>query len=218
MSLNSNAYWPASAWDGSTVRANTQNHGESPGPMDWDQLVAEVMNLENFLIGADGSAGVAGTNVAAAETGIPMRKTTLTVSGTITMTDATTAGCHGSRKIYDFPLGVIKIHSVKTDVHLVAGAGGIADDAAAVAALGSATVGTGDATLTTTEADIVASTAATLTTGEGDMDAIGNGVTLDGRSTAADCFLNIAVPDADSSASDTFTISGTINIVWSLVA
>lgn len=217
MSFSAGAYFPTSVWDGESTR-NRQVHGTAPNPMEWDQLVEEVRNMQMMNIGQDGNAGTAGTGVTAAETGVSLRKTTLTVSGDITMTDAGAAGNHGTLKVLDFPLGVIKIHSVKTDVHLLAGAGGIADDAAAVAALGSAAVSTDNATLTGTEADIVASTAATLTTGEGDMDAISNGVTLDGRSTAADINLNIAVPDADSTASDTFTISGTVDIEWSLVA
>lgn len=217
MTLSAGAYFPTSVWDGVSTN-NRQVHGESPNPMDWDQAVEEIQNMQKLTIGQDGNAGAGVTGAVATETGVPLRKTTLTLSGTVTMTDAGAAGCHGTKKIYDFPTGVIKIHSVKTDVHLVAGAGGIADDAAAVASLGSAAVGTDNATLTGTEADIVASIAATLTGGAGDADSIGNGVTLDGRSSAADCNLNLAVPDADSTASDTFTISGTIDIEWSLVA
>lgn len=217
MSLSAGAYFPTSVWDGVSVN-NRQVHGESPNPMEWDQLVEEVKNMQSKSLGQDGSEGTAGTGVTAVESGESVRKTTLTVSGDVTMTDATTAGCHGTLKVLDLPLGVIKIHSVKTDVHLVAGDGGIADDAEAVASLGSAAISTDNATLLGTEADIVASTAATLTTGEGDMDATSDGVTLDGRSSAADVNLNIAVPDADSSASDTFTISGTIDILWSVIA
>jgi hypothetical protein len=218
MSIRTAGNFPTSVWDGETINSGIQVHGESPGPRQWAQLLEEINNMQSNALGADGSEGTAGTGVTGVESGVPLRKTTLTVSGDITMTDATTAGTHGSLKIYDFPLGVIKIHSVKTDVHLLSDAAGLDADAEVVAALGSATVSTDNATLTGTEANIVASTAATLTTSEGDFDAISNGVTLDGRSSAADCYLNLAAPDADTDANDAVTISGTVVIEWSLVA
>jgi hypothetical protein len=40
-------------------------------------------------------------------------------------------------------------------------------------------------------------------------------VAFDGTATAKDAWLNIAVPDAGSTANDTFTVSGTITLVWS---
>jgi hypothetical protein len=218
MSIRTAGNFPTSVWDGETINGGIQVHGESPGPKEWQQLLEEINNIQSYLISGDESDGTAGTGVTAVEAAQNIKKTTLTVSGDITMTDATTAGTHGSLKIYDFPVGVIKIHSVKTDVHLVSDAAGLDADAEVVAALGSATVSTDNATLTGTEADIVASTAATLTTSEGDFDAISNGVTLDGRSSAADCYLNLAAPDADTDADDAVTISGTVVIEWSLVA
>lgn len=174
-------------------------------------------------VGADGVAGVAPGNGAAAGTGNvateqsgPVHTTVLTITAlSITMTDATTAGCHGSQKIYDFPAGNIVILGATTDLAITAGAGGITDTAAVVGSVGSATVGTDNATLSGTEANIVPSTAASLTGGVGACDGQSTGVVvLDGTDTAADAYLNLAVPDAGSSANDTISVSGTVTLVW----
>ena len=145
-------------------------------------------------------------------------KTVLTLDGaSITMTDAGVAGSHGSLKLFDFPSGSIVFLGATCDLTITAGAGGITDTAAAVGAIGTATVGTGDATLTGTEADLIPSTASPLTAGAGVTK--GKSVTagiavLDGTATAVDAWLNFAVPDAGSTANDTLTVSGTITLVW----
>lgn len=165
-------------------------------------------------IGAAGELGVVATEYGDAA----IHKTVLTLSGiSITMTDASTAGCHGSLKVYDFPNGIIQILGSSYDLTTLAGAGGIGDTAALVGSLGSATVSTSNATLTTTEADLIASTSGTLTAGAGTLKSYGSLVAtaFDGHTTAVDAYLNLAVPDAGSSASDTVTVSGTITIVWS---
>lgn len=136
----------------------------------------------------------------------------------ITMTDATTAGCHGFVKLYDFPACNLLFLGATCDLSITAGTGGIADTAAVVAAIGTAQVATADATLTTTEADLIPSTAATLTGGVGA--AKGKTVTagvavFDGTATAKDAYLNFAVPDAGSTGNDTLIVSGTIVLVWS---
>jgi hypothetical protein len=148
-----------------------------------------IATLKKLLTGTPGflpgpisvSAGAgtpAGTGVTATEYGDGIfHKTVLTFASlVITMTDATTAGSHGTQKIYDFPAGQIGILGVVTDLHIVA-ATGIGATAAVVGAIGTAAVGTDNATLLTTEADIVPSTAATLTDSAGDFNAImGNSV------------------------------------------
>lgn len=167
---------------------------------------------------SSGVGAVNGAALSAVEYGDNVvHKTVITLSSlSVTMTDATTSGCHGSHKVYDFPAGVIQLLGAVCDLSVTAGAGGIADGAAVVASLGSATAGTNNATLTSTEADMVASTAATLTAGVGAFDAHGSLVAtgFDGHTTPVDAFLNLAVPDADSSASDTITVSGTITLTW----
>lgn len=137
----------------------------------------------------------------------------------VAFVDATTAGSHGGHQLLTFPEGQILILAAKTDLAVLAGAGGIADDAAIVAALGTIVVTTANDALTSTEADIIASTAVTLTAGAGNFDAatIAAGIALDGTATAKDVWLNFAVPDADSSADDTLAVTGTIDLFWLLL-
>lgn len=137
----------------------------------------------------------------------------------IAVVDATTAGAHGGLELLTFPEGQILIVAVKTDLAILAGSGGIGDDADVVAALGTVIVATNNAALTTTEADIIASTAITLTAGAVDFNAatIAAGIALDGTAGAKSVFLNFAVPDADSSADDTLAVTGTIDLFWLLL-
>lgn len=137
----------------------------------------------------------------------------------VTMTDAGAAGSHGSAKIYDFPEGMIFRAGCVAELSTTAGAGGISDTAALVGALGTTATATDNATLTTTEANFVPSIAGTLTGGAGSLDGAGDGsvTLLDGHTSAVDLYLNIAVPDADSTASDTVTVSGTVSCVWTNV-
>lgn len=147
-----------------------------------------------------------------------LHKTVLTLTDvSIAMTDAAAAGNHGSLQLYDFPTGVVFLLGAVTDLTTLAGAGGLADTAALVGSIGSVTLATDNATLTSTEADIVPSTAGTLSSGAGVLD--GETTTaliaiFDGTATAADAFLNLAVPDAGTSANDTLELDGTITIYW----
>ncbi len=165
---------------------------------------------------AAGNGAAAGTGNVATEQRGNVHTTVLTMTAmSITMTDATTAGCHGSQKIYDFPAGNIMILGATTDLAITAGSGGITDTASVVGSIGSAAIGTDNATLSSTEANIVPSTAATLTGGVGAMDGESTAsAILDGTATAVDAYLNIAVPDAGSSASDTVSVTGTVTLVW----
>lgn len=162
------------------------------------------------------NGAVAGSGAAASERTSPVHKTIITLTArSVTMVDAGAAGCHGGTKIYDFPAGNISIIGATTDLAITAGAGGIVDGAAVVGSVGSVVVATDNATLTSTEANIVPSTVATLTAGVGACDGESTaGTTLDGTATAVDAYLNFAVPTADSSADDTIAVTGTVTIIW----
>ena len=163
-------------------------------------------------------AGVADSRLVVDESGGAIRTVLKLDKLVITMTDATTAGCHGSVKLYDFPACNLLFLGATCDLTVTAGTGGIADTAAVVAAIGTAAVSTADATLTTTEADLIPSTAATLTAGAGAAKGktlTAGVVVFDGTTTAKDAYLNFAVPDAGSTGNDTLIVSGTITLVWS---
>jgi hypothetical protein len=175
--------------------------------------------LRDALVG-DGAAGAAASiSVAVAESSAGAIKTVMTLdSVVITMTDATTAGSHGSLKLYDFPECNLLFLGGTCDLVITAGEGGITDTAAVVGSVGTVTVGTDNATLTTTEADLIPSTASPLTGGVGatkGKTVTAGVVVFDGTGTAKDAFLNFAVPDADSADDDTLIVSGTITLVWS---
>ena len=175
------------------------------------------LNLLRDAASSSALAGVANAGAVVNET-VGTIRTTLQLSGTVvTMTDATTAGCHGSIKLYDFPACNLLFLGATCDLTVTAGTGGIADTAAVVAAIGTAAVSTADATLTTTEADLIPSTAATLTAGAGAAKGktlTAGVVVFDGTTTAKDAYLNFAVPDAGSTGIDTLIVSGTITLVW----
>lgn len=165
-----------------------------------------------------GTGITAGSMTTVSEAGAIVRESTITLSSdTVAMTDATTNGCHGSLLIGTFPVGGVSVLGCRgTFSSIEAGAGGVGDAASLVISVGSATVGTDNATLTTTEANILPSTAATLSSGKNTtVDAATTaGCFLNGASSAAKIYLNFAVPDADSSGNDTITVSGTVKLQW----
>lgn len=160
----------------------------------------------------------ANASTAASTTADGMLKTVITLSGrSITMTDAGAAGSHGSIQLYDFPQCNLSFLGATCNLTLTAGVGGITDTAAVVVGVGTTTLATDNATLTGTEADLVPSTAATLTAGAGTgkgKSLTAGAVVFDGTTTAKDAWLNLAIPDAGSTADDTITVSGTVTLVW----
>ncbi len=166
-----------------------------------------------------GAGAAAGTGVVATEYGAgTYHQTVLTLTNTpVIMTDATTAGNQGTLKVYDFPAGNLTMLGATCDLTTLAGAGGIADTGALVGSVGTAAVGVDNATLTTTEANLIPSTAGTLVAGAGTLKGKSTTALLavfDGTTTAVDAILNLAVPDAGSSADDTVTVNGTITLSW----
>lgn len=135
----------------------------------------------------------------------------------ITITDADTAGAHGALKFADFGAGLVRILGGITDLSLTAAAG-IGATGAIVCGVGTATVGTDNATLASTEQNVIPSTSVTLVASAGalkaETTATEGAVTLDGTSTAADLFLNMAVSATDATANSTVTVSGSIRITW----
>lgn len=131
----------------------------------------------------------------------------------ITMTDATTNGNHGGHKFADFSAGLVAIIGAISNLTVTAAAG-IDADAALVGSVGSAVVANTNETLTSTEADIIPSTACTLSDSDGVMDGEFSAIAvLNGTGTAADVYLNFAAPGADASANSTITVNGYIDLI-----
>lgn len=166
-----------------------------------------------------GAGAAAGSGVAATERAGIVQKTVIALTAaSVPVTDSTggsnTGG--GGLKIYDFPEGNLFVLGATMSLSVTAGAGGITDTAQMVAALGTAAAGT-DGTLSSTEADIIPSSAATLTGGANAAVTGKSTATpvFDGTATAKDLYLNFAVPDAGmGSGDDTVSVTGTVVVHW----
>lgn len=109
----------------------------------------------------------AATGLTITETGVGnLRQTIFSFSAfSVATTDAGANGGHGASLLATFPESIVRILGVGYDVTMTAGSGGIADGAALVWSLGSVTNTLANETLTSTEADILPSVAATLVAG-----------------------------------------------------
>jgi hypothetical protein len=193
--------------------------GEERAWVDAHTVIQRVVTEANAET-ASGSGVVSGTGVTVVESGdAALKKTVLTFTNvSVTMTDATTAGSHGSLKVYDFPAGLLSYLGGTTDLTIARVGTAITTTAAVVGAVGTTATATDDDALTTTEADLIPSTASTLTAGAGVTKgkyAVAPQVPFDGTATAVDAYLNFAIPDAGSTGNDALLVNGTITLVWS---
>lgn len=147
-----------------------------------------------------------------------IHKTVLTLTATpVTITDdAGVAQYGGTVKIYDLPEGAISFLGCVVDGDLTLGVTGtIIATYDGDVALGTVTATTG-ATLTGTEADIMASVP--LSTAIADVAATaGISATptiIDGTATAKDVFLNFVIDDDATHTSGTGTFTGTVTMLW----
>lgn len=160
--------------------------------------------------------GGAGVGVTVAENMLSSRHMKITVSATVACVDATTSGSQGTLLLGTFPEGNILFLGAVVNLTIARVGTAIAAGAAVIGSIGTV-VPAVDTTLTSTEANMVASTACTLTTGAGAFAAVGaSPAVLDGTGGAKTINLNFVVPDADSSGNDSLTVTGTVDLsyVW----
>lgn len=163
---------------------------------------------------------VAGSGIAVEEQIFVFNRTKFTLTNWVqTLTDTGANGAHGGIKIYDFPEGLLLINGVVASATVVAGAGGVADGAVVLQALGTAVAATDNATLVGTgEGNILASNSTTLSSGAGTWGTQATGLVLNsGVNTPTDMYLNTVVADADVSAGDEIVYNGTIWVVWGII-
>lgn len=130
---------------------------------------------------------------------------------------------YGGVQVYTFPLGLINTFAARVQGNLTLGVTGtIINTYTGVNALGSVTASTG-ATLIGTEATYLQSTAnATAAAKVAAISSISVATALtetasrvvDGRTTAAQMFLNFAIADDVSHTAGTGTFTGTITFTW----
>ncbi len=201
------------------VRANQQFYSNTTGSWAVQTLTAPTivgLTADPTTTVGVGTVGTGAVAVTESGTGA-YHKTLFTFTAySLTMTDAGAAGNQGGAKIYSFPQGIITVLNASCNTTTLAGTGGIADTGAAVESLGTVVAAVDNATLTSTEADIIASFAGTLSSGAGVFTkyASVNATSYDGHTTSIDMYLNAAVPDAGSSATDTLAFTGTCTVLW----
>lgn len=172
-------------------------------------------------------AAVTSIGIKATECGTgAVRQTVLTFTNTPVVTGNTTGASFGSAKIYDFPKGRIAVLGVtayftQITFNTTAGTNGdIAGGGSGDFSIGS--TATADATLATTDVDMLPSTAMLdpFVTGVGRSNVVGAlaaAAQFDGTTTAIDAYLNVIIDDADVSdaaASDNVYFTGTVTITW----
>jgi len=191
-----------------------------------DTVVGSVINLYRahptvFQIlsgpGKSMSVGSAATGVTSVDSETGLNRTVLTlVNASVATVDAGAAGAHGTMPLYTFPEGLIAILAATMNLTIARVGTGLTTTSAIVAAIGSVVAATDNATLTSTEADILPSTASTLTAGAGVTKGKTTAVAvLDGTTTPVVARLNFATPDAGSTATDALLVNGTVTLLWS---
>ena len=173
-----------------------------------------IIDSGGVSVASTGGAGaVVGATCTAAEYGVNgIHKTVLTI-GTLGNIVLENKDDGNGIKIYDFPAGYIQITGATCNLVATSDA---AITTAYAMALGSTVGADGTATLTGTQADVIASTA--ITCGAGNEDFHGAPATtsnIDGTSTEMDLYVNAAVGNANISGTSNVTVtSGTITIYW----
>jgi len=194
------------------------------------KLFRDLLSGDSGVPGGAFGAGLPnGATVSVQELGVgPIRRTILSLAATpVTITDdAAVAQFGGTGKIYDFPEGALCILGAVVQGSLTLGTTGtIINSFTGVNALGSATATTG-ATLVSTEADILQSTAnATASSKVAAINSIPVATALteagarwlDGTTTPIDMFLNFAIADDATHTSGTGSFTGTITVLWTLL-
>lgn len=148
-----------------------------------------------------------------------LRQTVFTLTNVaVAVTDNGVNGGNGPLKLYDFPVGLVQITGASTDLTMTAD-GGLTATSAVVASLGTAAAANTDATLTSTEADIIPSTACTLSSSAGTFKGKSTSTqfaasVFDGTSTPKALYLNFATPDAGITANAVLTVNGTVRVTW----
>lgn len=174
-------------------------------------------NIDKLNTLLDSTDGVkSGANVTVSQSAlIPQYATFTFTAQSVTTTDATTAGAHGNLKFYTFPEGNVAVLGAVSNLTIARVGTAITTTAAVVSSVGTVAASNADATLTSTEANVIPSTAGTLNAGAGTVKGESTAVVvIDGTTTAGDLFLNFAMPDASSTGNDALLVSGTVKVAY----
>jgi len=191
-----------------------------------DPATIDLEQPDNLLVGTlittSGTGDVAGTGNTAVEYASGVHQTVITLATTtIAMADEASTVAWGGIKIYDFPEGAVMVLSAVSDIVVTKSSAGVDDTWDGDFAIGTATAAN-DAALTSTEADIIASTTmaqavAGVAAADGQSTTSEVPLIIDGTTTAGDVWLNFIVDDADQDITTTpcnFICNGTVTLTW----
>lgn len=193
------------------------------GTLRWDSITG-VKVLDSGGANATGTVGAVVSGVASTvtvgETGQGnFRTTTFTLTAMPVTVANTTGASFGSQQLYDFPAGRVLVLGVTAYFGTIDWNGQITATGSGDYSLG--TTATSDATLDSTDVDLLPSSAMLdpFVSGVGRSNAgtaLAASAQFDGTATAKDLFLNVIVDDADVGDTDTDIIlfSGTIVVTW----
>lgn len=180
-------------------------------------------NLEG-LVGVVPNAVKAYVSAAEFSNGLWTRTVLTCTAVPISFADDAGQAQYGGVKLYNFPAGLLCTLGGVIDGALTLPSPFI-DAFTGVTALGTATAGTGS-TLTSTEANILQSTALTTAVAKvatADAVSIATALTeagarwVDGTSTAVDLYLNYAIADDALHTAETGTFTGTVTLLWTII-
>lgn len=181
-----------------------------------------LKGLYDYVQGVGGHGSVPTvTGLTVVEQGAgPLRQSVITFDDVaFALTDVAATVAYSGKKVYDFPAGSIKIFGAVADLALTKSAAGVNNDWDGDFGVGTVTA-SNNATLATTEQDIIPTTA-TPQAASGATTAKGRNAAdiapFDGTSTAVDVYLNFLVDDADQDVTTTPTnliVNGTLTITW----
>jgi hypothetical protein len=187
-----------------------------------NETIAGTKTLSSDLQTSSGVGAAAGTGVAATEKGDGnLHKTVLTFTdAAVVLADEAGVVAYGGLKVYDFPAGAILVLGAVLDVDLTKSSAGVEDTWDGDVGVGTTTADN-DASLATTEQDIIPTTATPqaadgATTANAQSTATENKV-HDGTGTAKDAYVNLLVDDDDHDVAGTacnLIMNGTLTICW----
>jgi hypothetical protein len=178
-----------------------------------DGVTATATQIES-VVGVSGAGVAVAGKATATESGGIVHKTVLDLAGTIGTLN--TGAAHGAGiKLYDFPAGRILLLGAVVDAVVAATNVNANPNDTFVMSMGSVTAAD-DATLTSTEADIIPSTTITVAAGSGTFKAaLASSAQFNGTTIALDLFINAGMVDTANSANSAVSMtSGTVTLHW----
>lgn len=168
--------------------------------------------------GLSAGSGVRGGNVNPGN----LRQTVLRLKDSVlALTDEAGVVAYTSKKIFDFPEGLISFQGAVIDLVLTKSSAGVNADFDGDIGLGTAQA-SNNATLSSTEQNLVPTTPTTqavagVATAKAKSTATEAGALFDGTTTPVDVYLNVLVDDADHDVTGTpcnLIANGTITVLW----